>query len=367
MPNECTVGDFSNDEMVEERLRQYKLYEYVRATIYQDSCTKSLYPHPSNSPDHTPLDFIDSTMDFIDYNGIDKETSSDEETSECDDFLSEINEQHAIASSLRDNNAMRTDSNINDVMASSVTNESSSNTTTASTSESILLMPLPSNVFAYGGLSHLHPSVIMETRSESMFNRRRRIYLREVAEATFRPISTINMHLPNDMHPTRHFRLSEETLVEFDAFSRGLANEALRRKPEDCIIGNFTDEEMQAERIRQFKLYLHALDCVDIDKVNKRRFPHPTGNHSPLHEAVEYVTRDPVTISTSTDADELPTATRSPIERVENLLQSDVENERRKRKLRKNDSGEPVDPEASEPESEDDEDDESTEQDHEDS
>ena len=287
--------------------------------------------------------------------------------SECDDFLSEINEQHAIASSLRDNNAMRTDSNINDVMASSVTNESSSNTTTASTSESTLLMPLPSNVFAYGGLSHLHPSVIMDTRSESMFNRRRRIHLSEVAEAPFRPISTINMHLPNDMHPIRHYRLPEETLVEFDAFSRGLANDALRRKPKDCIIGNFTDEEMQAERIRQFKLYLHALDCVDIDKVNKRRFPHPTGNHSPLHEAVEYVTRDPVTKSTSTDADDLPTATRSPTERVENLLQSDVENERRKRKLRKNDSGEPVDPEASEPESEDDEDDESTEQDHEDS
>ena len=124
---------------------------------------------------------------------------------------------------------------------------------------------------------------------------------------------------------------------------------------------------MQAERIRQFKLYLHALDCVDIDKVNKRRFPYPTGNHSPLHDAVEYVTRDPVTRSTSTDADELPTAIRSPTERVENLLQSDVENERRKRKVRKNDSGEPVDPEASEPESEDDEDDESTEQDHEDS
>ena len=78
---------------------------------------------------------------------------------------------------------------------------------------------------------------------------------------------------------------------------------------------------MQAERIRQFKLYLHALDCVDIDKVNKRRFPHPTGNHSLLHEAIEeYVTRDPVTISTSTDADDLPTAIRSPTERVENLL-----------------------------------------------
>ena len=115
--------------------------------------------------------------------------------------------------------------------------------------------------------------------------------------------------------------------------------------------------------IKQFKLYLHALDCVDIDKVNKRK----PGNHSPLHEAIEYVTRDPITVSTSTDADELPTATRSPTERVENLLQSDVENERRKRKLRKNDSGEPVDPEVSEPESEDDEDNESTEQDHEDS
>ena len=123
-----------------------------------------------------------------------------------------------------------------------------------------------------------------------------------------------------------------------------MANEALRRKPENCIIGDFTDEEMQAERLRQFKLYLHALDCVDIDKANKRS----PGNHSPLHEAVEYVTRDPITVSTSTDADELPAATRSPIERVENLLQSDVENERRKRMLRKNDSGKPVDPEVSE-------------------
>ena len=82
---------------------------------------------------------------------------------------------------------------------------------------------------------------------------------------------------------------------------------------------------MQAESIRQFKLYEHALECVQIDGINKRRFP---GNHSPLHEAIEYVTRDPVTIFTSTHADELPTATRSPTERVENLLQSDVENER---------------------------------------
>ena len=131
--------------------------------------------------------------------------------SECDNFLSEINEQHAIASSLRDTNAMRTDSNINDVMASSVMNVSSSNTTTATTNESVLLMPLPSNVFAYGGLSHLHPTLIMDTRRESMFNRRRRVHLREVAEAPFRPISTLNMHLPNDLHPIMRYRLDEDT------------------------------------------------------------------------------------------------------------------------------------------------------------
>ena len=124
---------------------------------------------------------------------------------------------------------------------------------------------------------------------------------------------------------------------------------------------------MEAERIRQFNLYLYALDCVDEDRIRKNRFEHPTGNHSPLHEAIEYVTRSPVTVPNITQEDELLTATLTPIERVENLLQSDVDNKRRKRKLKKNDSGQPVDPEASEPESEDDADDESTEQDHEDS
>ena len=124
---------------------------------------------------------------------------------------------------------------------------------------------------------------------------------------------------------------------------------------------------MQAEGIRQFNLYLYALDCVDEDRISKYRFEHPTGNHSPLHEAVEYVTRSPVTVPNIMHEDDLPTANPTPIERLENLLQSDVDNEHRKRKLRKNDSGQPVDPEASEPESEDKEDNESTEQDHEDS
>jgi hypothetical protein len=64
--------------------------------------------------------------------------------------------------------------------------------------------------------------------------------------------------------------------------------------------------------------------------------------------------------------DELPAATITPLERAENLLQSDVDNERRKWKLKKSGSGKPVDPKVSKPEVEDDEYDEFTEQDHED-
>ena len=86
-----------------------------------------------------------------------------------------------------------------------------------------------------------------------------------------------------------------------------------------------------------------------------------------MHEAMEYVTRSPVTEPTIMHEDERHTATRSPTDSVENLLQSHVDNERRKRKLMKNDSGKPVDPKESEPELEDDEDDKTTEEDYEDS
>jgi hypothetical protein len=103
------------------------------------------------------------------------------------------------------------------------------------------------------------------------------------------------------------------------------------------------------------------------DGLRKRKFQHPTGNHSPMHDATNYVTRSPITESATVHEDELSTATRSPTERVENLLQSDVDNERRKRKLRKDDSRKPVDPKESEPELEDDEDDESIEQNYDDS
>jgi hypothetical protein len=153
---------------------------------------------------------------------------------------------------------------------------------------------------------------------------------------------------------------------EFDALSRGLAYEALRCKPKDFIAGNFTDVQMQAEKIRQFKLYLNACECVLEDRLRERRFPHPTGNLSPVHDVIEYVTTCPVEEPENMHKDKLPTATQSPTERIENLLQSDVDNELRKRKLRKHDSAMPVDPEENEHELEDDENDGFTEKDHED-
>jgi hypothetical protein len=216
--------------------------------------------------------------------------------SECDNFLSEINEQHAFASSIRNNKIMSTESNISDVMDSSVTETSVCKTSTAATDDSDLSMPLPVNVLAYT-LSHLHPTVIMETRSESLLNFRRRVHLKEVAAAPFRPISTLNMHLPNDMDSRMpihcDMRLSRKTLVEFDAFSRGLA---MKHYDVNQRIASLETLLMRKCKLREYR-------------TRKKRFKHPTGNHSPLHEAVEYVTKSPVTVPNTMQEDELPTAT----------------------------------------------------------
>jgi hypothetical protein len=50
-----------------------------------------------------------------------------------------------------------------------------------------------------------------------------------------------------------------------------------------------------------------------------------------MHEATEYVTRSSATVPTIVHENELPTATLSLTERVDNLLQLNVDNERRKR------------------------------------
>ena len=91
MPAGCTVGNFSNDEMVEERKRQYSLYQAACANVLQDRITKTIFPHPNDSPIHTPMDYIDSTMDFTDYTGMHMEESSDEESSDNDDELPPAN------------------------------------------------------------------------------------------------------------------------------------------------------------------------------------------------------------------------------------------------------------------------------------
>ena len=77
--------------MVEERRPQCRLYEHARATVLQDRITKKIFPHPNDSPIHTPIDYIDSTMDFIDYTGMHMEESSDEESSDNDDEVPTAN------------------------------------------------------------------------------------------------------------------------------------------------------------------------------------------------------------------------------------------------------------------------------------
>jgi hypothetical protein len=65
--------------MVEERRRQYKLCEDARANVLQDRINKAIFPHPNNSPIHTPFRFFESTSN-------DLEESSDEVFSDDDEL-----------------------------------------------------------------------------------------------------------------------------------------------------------------------------------------------------------------------------------------------------------------------------------------
>ena len=171
--------------------------------------------------------------------------------------------------------------------------------------------------------------------------------------------------------------LSPDRLVEFDQFSRRLANEAQRRMPAGCIVGKFSNDEMVQERRRQYRLYEDARANVLQDRITKTIFPHP--NNSPIHTPMDFIDStmnfidyngidmEESSVEESLDNDELPPANLSPLERVENLYQSDCSNERRKRKLRKDNEGKAVAPEESESESEDNRNDDSREQDHEES
>ena len=102
----------------------------------------------------------------------------------------------------------------------------------------------------------------METRQESLLNQKKRVRLANTVTRPFNPISTLNVHLPNDVDPINNMPLTPERLVEFDQFSRGLANEAQRRMPAGCTVENFSNDEMVEERRRQYRLYEHARATV---------------------------------------------------------------------------------------------------------
>ena len=319
--------------------------------------------------------WLDNTTDYIVNNQRDK-------------LKEELDEQRAIVRSL---NINTTNSSSNNIMNDSMNtfeddfmnevNEQRGTTTVTSTSTEAMTSSDTTSTTrvasSYTPLSHLNTQTIMETREESLFNQRKRVRLVNTVARPFNPISTLNFHLPNDLDPITNRPLTPERLVEFDQFSRGLANEAQRRMPAGCIVGNFSNDEMVEERKRQYSLYENARATVLQDRITKSIFPHP--NDSPTHTTMDYIDstmdfidytgmhKEESSDEESSDNDELPTANLSPLERVENLYQSDCSNERRKRKLRKDNEGKAVAPEESESESEDNSDDESTEQDHEES
>ena len=127
-----------------------------------------------------------------------------------DDFMNEVNEQRGTTT-------------VTLKSTKTVTSRDTTSTTTRSST--------------YTPLSHLNTQTIMETRQKSLFNQRKRVRLVNTVARPFNPISTLNVHLPNDVNPINNMPLSPERLVEFDQFSRGLANEAQRRMPQDVQLG----------------------------------------------------------------------------------------------------------------------------------
>ena len=116
---------------------------------------------------------------------------------------------------------------MNEVNEQISTTSVTSTSTTAITSSDTTSTTRGSSTYTL--LSHLNTQTFIETRQESLFNQRKRVRLVNTVARSFNPISTLNVHLPNDVDPINNMSLSPERLVEFDQFSRELANEAKRR------------------------------------------------------------------------------------------------------------------------------------------
>ena len=133
-------------------------------------------------------------------------------TNQRDKFKEELDEQQAIVQSLDNNTTDISSKNImNDSMNSfaddfmNEVNEQRSTTTVSSTSTT---MRATSN------------DMTSTTRQESLFNQRKRVRLVNTVTRPFNPISTLNVHLPNDVDTISYRPLSPERLVEFDQFCR---------------------------------------------------------------------------------------------------------------------------------------------------
>jgi hypothetical protein len=112
-----------------------------------------------------------------------------------DDFMNEVNEQRDTTT----------------VSSTTSTIRASSNDITSTTRASSTYTPL----------SHLSSQTIIETRQESLFNQRKRVRLVNTVAIPINPITTLNVHLPNDVDLFNNRPLSQQRLAEFDQFSRG--------------------------------------------------------------------------------------------------------------------------------------------------
>ena len=213
---------------------------------------------------------------------------------------------------------------------------------------------------AYTEPSHLQSHSIMETRSESIFNQRKRVRPVVPTHLLFDPVQTINQYLPNVTNPLSGAILTQMELVSFDRFSRGIAYLAERRRLDGLMNGHISSERMDKRRKRQYRLWELA---VLAEKQSMQ-----TSFSFDKNDSSDILTMDSATSIEHSGTDGIESASNTPIERVELLFNTDVNNERRKRKLRKTNEGNATNPSESEYNSDNnEEEEESSEEDHEES
>ena len=176
----------------------------------------------------------------------------------------------------------------------------------------------------------------------------------------FDAVQTRNVYLPNGLNPLTGAILTSMELKSFDRFSMGIAYLAERRRPEGLMNGEISSERMDNERKRQFRLWESAVLAEQQSMQTSFIFDK---NESSDNETM----MSDINIQHS-GTDGIESASKTPIKRVELLFNTDVNNERRKRKLRKTNKGNATNPSDSEYDSDNNEEEEKeSEEDHEES